>query len=435
MNRSFPRTVFFFTAVLAVSVSSLRAQRFSEIVVFGDSLSDVGNIASRTEDEIGVRYPSSFVNYTDGRFTNGKDTSPKAKKVFGVWHEQLAKTYLGIAPATASEDGGRDYAFGGAKTIDGSTDRALFSDPLFDQKLSIQIDDMGKQVADYLAKSLPPADGLFIVWGGGNDLFDNPDSATVTQTANNVSGLVTKLAQAGARFFIVPNVPPLGLVPNYKDNPDKAAQLNQASSDYRTLLGTVLDRTEAALASQGITITIYRLDIFSAFMHFVENPAGWGFTNITDSSQGIAGSASKYLFWDGIHPTTVGHAYIAAAAYALISGQSVIFANSVVNQVPEAAGAKAEFFITRMGEDLSTKIKPFFTLSGSATTGQDYVALGKNKSKLPANKRYTTIDLDINDDTLGEQDETITLTLNPSPNFVIGGQMGAATVTIMHNDN
>ncbi len=411
-----------------------RAQQFSKIVVFGDSLSDVGNIADRvaSADLIGVRYPGPDANYTDGRFTNGGDTSPKARTFFGVWHEQLAKIYLGMDAATPSEEGGDDYAFGGAKTIDGSMKRALFTDPLFDQTISsVQIDDMGKQVSDYLAKG--PADGnaLFAVWGGGNDLFDNPDSVTVTQTANNVGSLVTRLAQAGARIFIVPNVPPLGLVPNYKNDPNKAGQLNQASSDYRTLLNTVLDQTEADLTSQGITVTIYRLDIYAAFMHFVEQPMSWGFTNITDSSQGIAGSPNRYLFWDGIHPTTVGHAYIAAAAYTLISGKPVVVASNVMNLIrPRNPNQQAEFFITRVGEDLSTKLRVPFTLSGTATAGQEYEGGATGIRRLKVNKRYQVVDIPFVPGATPSQTETIILTLKATDSTVTTGPLSTSTVMI-----
>lgn len=413
---------------------AVRAQQFSEIVVFGDSLSDTGNIANRTEDIVDLRYPGSDFNYTNGRFTNGKDTSPKAKITYGVWHEQLAKQYLGIDSASASTDGGKDYAFGGAKTIGGVTTKNLASDPIFDQKITVDVDNMGKQVDDYLKDNTPRADGLFIVWGGGNDLFDDPDSATVTQTANNVSGLITKLATAGARFFIVPNVPPLGLVPEYKDNADKAAQLNQASADYQVLLNTTLDQTEAALTSQGITVTIYRLDIFAAFMRFVQQPESWGFVNITDSAQDTDANPNKYLFWDGIHPTTVGHAYIAAAAYTLISGKPVVLVTNVASQLPEVAGAQGEFFITRFGEDLSTKLKVPFELSGTATPDSDYRRIG-GKRKLRINKRYQLALIDIYRDTDSEDDETITMTLTGTENFTPAGKLGTSTITIMHNTN
>jgi len=41
----------------------------------------------------------------------------------------------------------------------------------------------------------------------------------VTNTANRVGVLIQRLANAGARNFLVPNVPPLGAIPNSFGDP------------------------------------------------------------------------------------------------------------------------------------------------------------------------------------------------------------------------
>src|SRR5262245_32101630 len=72
---------------------------FVNLIVFGDSLSDIGNVQS-----------SPFVNipgpyYWNGRFSNGP-----------VYAETLT-TGLGLPPLTRSTaSGGTDYAYGGART-------------------------------------------------------------------------------------------------------------------------------------------------------------------------------------------------------------------------------------------------------------------------------------------------------------------------------
>ena len=63
----------------------------TNIVVFGDSLSDTGNVAHVTNATLGVRYPGPLFNYTDGRFTDGLDTTPSVPAtphtpLLGVWH-------------------------------------------------------------------------------------------------------------------------------------------------------------------------------------------------------------------------------------------------------------------------------------------------------------------------------------------------------------
>src|SRR5689334_7437247 len=84
---------------------------YSQIVVFGDSLSDTGNVNNQT---FGIS-PGS--GYYQGRFSNGP-----------VWVEDLA-TNLGIAAPIYSRAGGKDYAYGGVHTGSGSTTYTFFSFP------------------------------------------------------------------------------------------------------------------------------------------------------------------------------------------------------------------------------------------------------------------------------------------------------------------
>ena len=73
---------------------------------------------------------------------------------------------------------------------------------------------MGRQIGNYLASHATDANALYILWGGGNDLFDDHSAQSVIDTANRVGALIVRLANVGARNFLVPNVPPLGAVPN-----------------------------------------------------------------------------------------------------------------------------------------------------------------------------------------------------------------------------
>src|SRR5437763_14215782 len=90
-----------------------QAPVFTQIIVFGDSLSDDGNVAHRVRDTVGFSYPSSNFNYSDYRFTNDINTDPAANLYRGTWHEQLAAILPGLAKAQNSLVGRTDYAFGG----------------------------------------------------------------------------------------------------------------------------------------------------------------------------------------------------------------------------------------------------------------------------------------------------------------------------------
>lgn len=316
----------FFVALLAAAPNGLAqaAPAFTQVVVFGDSLSDNGNLRHRLEDQYDLSYPGGDFNYSDGRFTNSSDTDPSSEMYAGTWHEQLERDFLGLSTGvvTNSLDGGTDYAFGGATTGEGTTERTVLSNPIpfGGGEFTVDVDNMGKQVDDYLATNTADAAALYIVWGGGNDFFDDDSADNVTAVAKNVSNLVKQLARAGARSILVPNVPPLGLIPLYKDDPETATALNAASASYRGELNRDLDAATAGLAAEGITITLYRLDIYGLFYRLAANPEDFGFTNTTDSAQDENVLPDEYLFWDDIHPTVAGHFQIASAAFALLNG-------------------------------------------------------------------------------------------------------------------
>ncbi len=232
------------------------------------------------------------------------------------------KKRFGVSGREDSLDGGTDYAFGGATTKNGTQDRTIINNPFpfGGGDFTITIDNMGKQINDYLASHAADANALYILWGGGNDLFDDHSAQSVIDTANRVGGLIVRLANAGARNFLVPNVPPLGAVPNSFGDPTRVLALDYASAIYRDHLNSVIASTKSALAGSGITI--YTFDVWLDVIRVLGQPAHHNFVNIIDSAQGASGvNPDQYLFWDDIHPTTGGHFELANEANRLLSGQ------------------------------------------------------------------------------------------------------------------
>jgi phospholipase/lecithinase/hemolysin len=303
-------------SVAGASLFGQTAPAFSQIVLFGDSLSDTGNVRDRTDSKSGgvVDYPSGSFNYSDGRWTNSSDTDPGSGTYVGVWHEQLARTFLNIPSATFSLGGGTNYAFGGATTNDGTHEETVVSPPLFGD-VTITIDDMGKQMDDYLASHAIDPDALYVVWGGGNDLFNDDSAANVTATAARATALMTRLANAGAKYIMVPNIPPLGLIPKYNTDPAKQSSLSRAAVDYRQELSADLTAALGDLASQGTTVTLYPLDVWTNTIRVMTYPSRYGFINIGTAAQGqSSANPDQYLFWDEKHPTTAGHYWTAKGA-------------------------------------------------------------------------------------------------------------------------
>jgi len=340
-------------ALFAATSSFGQAPAFSQVVVFGDSLSDTGNVRARTSAKSSgaIDYPSHTFNYDNGRFTNDTDTDPSSHTYLGVWHEQLARTFLGLPAASNSLGGitGLNYAFGGATTTNG-THEEVESTPVAD--ITITIDDMGKQMDDYFAGHVFDPNALFIVWGGSNDIRNDDSSASVTATVGRVDNLVTRLATAGAKYILVPNLVPIGGIPRYSGTP-KSRTANQAAAEYRKELADSLGALKNSLATQGFTPAIYQVDQWSDAIRIYSNAPRFGFTNISSPSRdNSSADPDHYIFWDDVHPTTAGHYRLALTAY-----------NTIVNPTP--APSKAVNISTRMFVDTGERV----SIAGFIVTG------------------------------------------------------------------
>ncbi|HEX6978866.1 MAG TPA: SGNH/GDSL hydrolase family protein [Alphaproteobacteria bacterium] len=245
---------------------------YDRLVVFGDSLSDTGNA---------------------GRFSNGL-----------VWVEYLAD---GIGAAVRpARDGGTNFAVGGART--------------HGHEFSLRA-----QVAHFLA--LPAANRLdartlVIVYAGANDLraaVHAADRAAVIDHAlHHVQAALEDLAAAGARRFLVPNLPDIGRTPEARAfGPDWVREARSLTLKFNAQLEQVLRHVEGTRS-----VHIHRLDVFKLLEQAVEDPGRFGFRNVTvpcPYRDGATDACSEYVFWDDMHPTTFGHARLAEAALRVLS--------------------------------------------------------------------------------------------------------------------
>ncbi len=277
------------------------AAPFSNVIVFGDSLSDTGNAFAGTGGTIPIVPP-----YFPGRFSNGPN-----------YVEGLAAG-LGLQ-ATAVAFGGTNFAVGGAR-IGRFTPPLLAAPSLLDQ---------GTLFLSHVPSADPTA--LYVVFGGANDVrdvaFGFAPLTTIPTAVNDLATLITTLAQAGATNFLVPNLPNLGTTPESHAvdllSPGFAANATTLSRAFDTLLASRLASLEATLG-----LTIHSLDVFALLDSAVANPVAFGLSNVTEAciGQGNIGAditvgdstpcvdPDQYLFWDAIHPTAHGHAILATAA-------------------------------------------------------------------------------------------------------------------------
>lgn len=281
------RTIFLLVLILAVP-GFAQAAAYSQLVAFGDSLSDTGNVFAVT----GTPVPP----YYDGNYSNGP-----------VWVDRLAQM-LGLPQPMASQtpllpvNMGTNYAWGGARTTITSNG----------------IPSTQTQVATYLGEVGGAADpnALYTILTGGNDINGfNGTSYGFPQLAADgmaVALLANDLALAGAQHILVLNVPDLGLAPIADGNEGFATFLTSSFNE-------ALEGGLTALASPYVSF----LDVFTTSQQIAADPGAYGLTNVEDNclvDTGGAGGAicDSYLFWDSLHPTAAGHELIAQAAFAAV---------------------------------------------------------------------------------------------------------------------
>jgi phospholipase/lecithinase/hemolysin len=264
----------------------------NSLIIFGDSLSDVGNAYQAGNTAL---VPP---NYVAGEYTDGTTTTPKSA-ISGLWIEQLA-ALGGLPKPTASSASGFDYAFAGAVTATtGST-----SNP-----------GLGDQVTQFLhTYPSAPSGSLYVIWGGGNDLNNAGSAAALpaaeTSAISNLKGEISQLAAAGAKNFLWLNLPPLGDTPAGVAS-GYASQLNASSAQFKQDWSTAMTQLKAQYPS----INLVGLDVYSNALQVVASPSTYGFTNVTSPAQSQLVNPDAYVFWDQLHPTTKAGQVLAEAAF------------------------------------------------------------------------------------------------------------------------
>lgn len=298
--------VLFYISVLS---SANATPPYSEIVIFGDSLSDPGNAFVLLGEQSTAPYtliPSAPYARGGLHFTNGE-----------TWIEQVAKTLNNnTGPAWRVPQAFLNYAVGGSRA------RARGNIHLT------------TQVGLFLSQhNQIPEDALYVVFIGGNDLLDAANAllqdntgATSKQIINDallaVHDNLTALSAAGARHFLIVNGPDVSLVPAVRLFGDEvAAYVKLLSAQFNLSLVDVVTDISAMFP-----IEVKQLDVFALFNNVVAQSEVYGFADVTDTcltfgvkENAVCNKPDSYLFWDGIHPTRAGHELIAKQALQILT--------------------------------------------------------------------------------------------------------------------
>jgi len=173
-------------------------------------------------------------------------------------------------------------------------------------------------------------ESLYAVFIGSNDLRDgfvelvtgNPDEAEqIVQAAiGGTFAALQRLTDAGARTFLVLNLPDIGNTPTVIDlGPEAVAAATALTRAYNAAYEEAL----AGLGALNPQITIIGVDVFTALEDIVAHPHAYRLRNVTESCitpEVIIGAICRrpdtYLFWDFLHPTKRGHQLLCEEALA-----------------------------------------------------------------------------------------------------------------------
>jgi len=272
------------SSVVLFSGVAFAATSFGNVVVFGDSLSDNGNMYALT----GGAVPPSVHAYK-GRWSDGP-----------VWVEYLAK-YLSV--------GLIDLAEGGATT---GTETSI--------PVGVQT-----QVSHFITMaSFYPTmisdDTLFVVWAGANNFLSG--GTDYSQAANGIGTALDMLAAAGAKHILVANLPNLGATPKLNHFPDLSEGARLLTEAFNATLKGLVDHFQQTNTS----ISVYYFDVYAMLMDVIADPAYYGFTDVVDAyvnpDDTVNDDGKIYLFWDSVHPTTLAHKLIAKKAADVVDGAS-----------------------------------------------------------------------------------------------------------------
>lgn len=303
----FTSLVFIFALFAALPVAA--EQKVDDLVVFGDSLSDPGNAFAL----LGEQSLPPFLLIPEAPYAIGGHHFSDGR----TWVETLGYEFgLAVGPAFSPQSRFNNYAIGAA--------RARSYGQIY----------LSMQVATYLGRnnSKASAKNIYVLFIGGNDVRDaietfpaDPSGGLANQVIGNaldaVGDNISALASAGAKRFLVLNVPDLSLVPAIRLQGAQAQQVAaNLSNEYNKGLAQVLANLQDSYSG----IELKTLDMFTLLHDVVDRPDEYDMKNVVDSCitpgviiDAICAKPEKYLFWDGIHPTQKTHKLISESVIKL----------------------------------------------------------------------------------------------------------------------
>ncbi|MDF1677946.1 MAG: SGNH/GDSL hydrolase family protein [Legionellaceae bacterium] len=309
---------FFISVCLGLFIQNVFALPTNKIVVFGDSLSDTGNLY-----EYMHRYFPPSPPYYAGRASNGP-----------LWIEYvLAHYYPG-----ATEGHVLNYAVMGSgvgSEIEDDDD-AVVDDAVFN---------FSGQLQKYFSEQAEPISpsALHIVWIGADNYIHSEDlDADIKLTIEGIQRGVNQLVEKGAKQIMLIGLPDFGLSPLARKS-NRVESLTYLSTQHSFKIQQLV----AQFKQRYPDVQWIFQDVQAPFLDAIAHPDVYGFTNVTTAcfddlgysalyALGLKGMREKvqpprdgacdeHLFVDAAHVSTRAHAIIAQEVIASLDKSELHF--------------------------------------------------------------------------------------------------------------
>ncbi len=288
--------------------------QFSKLYIFGDSFSDTGNAFQLTQGVL-----AATPNW-QGRFSDGPVWVDRLVEQMGT---HAGQTLIHHEDSFASLHNSLNFAVGGATT--GIANLFLLVMPHLPHLTGVTT-----QIEQYLSLAHGQADAnaLYVLWAGAADyapFVDGvPQQTEPTIALANLQDAIDRLSRAGARQFLIANVPDIGRMP--------LAEATALATDPK-VVSNAIDQHNQALAQWVQSVSpasgshLMLLDLWTLVNDWLNDPKAYGWANTTQAASVIAGSdPAEYLFWDPVHFTARAHDLIAIEVVQLVN-RSVLVAS------------------------------------------------------------------------------------------------------------
>lgn len=302
-----------FTLIPLLCVAGLQvaSAQYEQLVVFGDSLSDTGNLAAVSPEAGAVLNTPPFYQ---GRVSNGP-----------VSVDVLAEL-MGLPLSAFFEDGGQNFAVAGARAaaVGETTEDAIR---------------LASQVTVYLRGNTPDPATLVVIMIGGNDLRDavslgrTAAKRRLNSAAAAIESQIRRLIAAGVENFLVAGAPDVSKIPETRAAASQFGPVVIRKARWVTAyFNARLDRRLTAIRAS-VEAHIAEADLATLLSEITDNALDYGFTvpfracldlgddgtpNFDPRCGPGPAKISQFVYFDSIHPTAKIHERAGRYLYTLI---------------------------------------------------------------------------------------------------------------------